>query len=74
MSFEVLSALSVNGFLCSQVPIERAIEIDAEVIMRNLVLENQVLLGTVNAGRDSFEEGVRDLDRLCSAFRPRFAP
>ncbi len=29
--------------------------------MHNLVLNNQVICGTVNAGRASFEEGVHDL-------------
>ena len=43
-------------------------EVDAEGIMGNLVLKNQVLLGTVNAGRDSFEEGVRDLGSFMERF------
>jgi threonine dehydrogenase-like Zn-dependent dehydrogenase len=70
ISFEVLSVLSVNGvFIFTGVPGVRApIEIDAEGIMRNLVLKNQVLCGTVNAGRASFEEGVRDL----ASFMQRF--
>jgi hypothetical protein len=29
--------------------------------MRNLVLKNQVVFGTVNAGRDSFENSIRDV-------------
>ena len=29
--------------------------------MRNMVLKNQVLLGTVNAGRDAFENAIKDL-------------
>ena len=70
ISFEVLSALSVNGiFMFTGVPgLRGPIEIDAEGIMRNLVLKNQVLLGTVNAGRDSFEEGVRDLGSFMQRF------
>ena len=36
--------------------------------MRNLVLNNQVICGTVNAGRASFEEGVEDL----ASFMRRF--
>ena len=53
-------------------------EVDAEGIMRNLVLKNEVLLGTVNAGRDSFKEGVRDLgsfmERLPAAVRALHSP
>ena len=61
ISFDVLSVLGVNGvFIFTGVPGVRApIEIDAERIMRNLVLNNQVICGTVNAGRASFEEGVQ---------------
>ena len=38
-----------------------AISIDADVIMRNLVLKNQAVVGTVNADRDAFEGAIRDL-------------
>jgi threonine dehydrogenase-like Zn-dependent dehydrogenase len=70
ISFDVLSVLGVNGvFIFTGVPGLRApIEIDAERIMRNLVLNNQVICGTVNAGRPFFEEGVRDL----ASFMRRF--
>jgi hypothetical protein len=36
--------------------------------MRNVVLNNQVICGTVNAGRPSFEEGVRDLESFMRRF------
>jgi glucose 1-dehydrogenase len=36
--------------------------------MRNMVLKNQVLLGTVNAGPEAFASALRDLD----AFRQRW--
>ena len=70
VSFEVLSVLGVNGvFIFTGVPGVRApVGIDAERIMRNLVLNNQVLCGTVNAGRASFEEGVRDLGSFMQRF------
>jgi len=70
VSFEVLSVLGVNGvFILTGVPGVRApIELDAERVMRNLVLNNQVICGTVNAGRAAFEEGVQDL----AAFIKRF--
>jgi len=70
LSFDVLSVLGVNGvFIFTGVPGVRApIGIDAERIMRNLVLNNQVLCGTVNAGRASFEEGVQDLESFMRRF------
>jgi hypothetical protein len=57
ISFELLNVLWVNGiFIFTDVPGLRApIEIDAEQIMRNLVFKTQVICGTVNAGRASFE-------------------
>ncbi len=55
--------LGVTGvFLFTGVPgVKAPIEIDAERIMHNLVLNNQVICGTVNAGRASFQVGVQDL-------------
>jgi threonine dehydrogenase-like Zn-dependent dehydrogenase len=63
VSFDVMSVLGNSGiFVFTGVPGRKApIELDAELIMRNIVLNNQVVLGTVNAGRASFEEAVRDL-------------
>lgn len=37
------------------------IALDAEFIMRNMVLKNQVLVGSVNAGRDAFDNAIHDL-------------
>jgi threonine dehydrogenase-like Zn-dependent dehydrogenase len=63
LSFEVLTQIGPNAaFVFTGVPGLRAkAEVDTDLIMRNMVLKNQVLLGTVNAGRDAFEAGVRDL-------------
>ena len=70
VSFELLAVLGVNGvFILTGVPALRApIEVDAERIMRNVVLNNQVICGTVNAGRPSFEEGVQDLTSFMQRF------
>ncbi len=70
VAFDALSVLGVNGvFLATGVPaIGEPIEISAQQIMRNLVLNNQVMCGTVNAGRASFEDGLQDL----ASFMQRF--
>ena len=70
ISFDVMSVLGVNGiFIFTGVPgIKAPIEIEAELIMRNLVLNNQVICGTVNAGRSAFEEGVHDLMSFMERF------
>lgn len=62
-AFEVLKVLGPNGiFVFTGVPRgEKPVEFDTERIMYNLVLKNQVVLGTVNAGPQAFDNAVRDL-------------
>ena len=38
------------------------VESDPASLMRNMVLKNQLLLGTVNAGPEDFAAAVRDLE------------
>jgi threonine dehydrogenase-like Zn-dependent dehydrogenase len=63
LSFEASRALGVNGvFIFTGVPGRKApIEVDTDLIMRDMVLKNQIIYGTVNAGRDAFEAAIRDL-------------
>ncbi|MGE3109366.1 MAG: glucose 1-dehydrogenase [Phycisphaerales bacterium] len=63
LSFEVLKQMGPNAaFVFTGVPgLRGPAEVDTDQIMRNLVLKNQVLLGTVNAGMDAFEAALRDL-------------
>jgi len=63
LAFQALPVLGVNGvFILTGVPAQkRPIEVDADQVMRDLVLKNQLVYGTVNAGRDAFEAGVADL-------------
>lgn len=63
IAFTAMEILGVNGvFILTGVPGRKGpIEIDADRIMRNLVLKNQLVYGTVNAGRDAFEAAVSDL-------------
>lgn len=66
VAFHALAALGVNGvFVFTGVPGRKGpIELDADVLMRKLVLENQLVFGTVNAGADAFEAAVGDLARF----------
>ena len=61
--FQALEALGHNGVLVlTGLPGgRRPLEIDAAALMRNLVLRNQVVLGTINAGPEAFEAAIRDL-------------
>ncbi|MDX6269811.1 MAG: glucose 1-dehydrogenase [Acidobacteriota bacterium] len=64
LAFEVMKYLDTNGvFVFTGVPGRKApVEVDTDLLMRNLVLRNQLAFGTVNAGRDSFEAAIRDLE------------
>jgi glucose 1-dehydrogenase len=63
LSFEMMKYLGTNGiFIFTGVPGRKGpIEVDTDLMMRNLVLKNQVIFGTVNAGRDAFENSIRDV-------------
>lgn len=63
VAFEAMRVLGTNGiFAFTGVPGRRGpIAIDTDLLMRNLVLKNQVVLGTVNAGREVFEAAIADL-------------
>jgi len=63
LSFEAMKVLGTNGiFVFTGVPGRKApIEVDTDLIMRNLVLKNQVVFGTVNAGPRAFGLAIEDL-------------
>jgi threonine dehydrogenase-like Zn-dependent dehydrogenase len=63
VSFEMLKVIGSNAiFVFTGVPgRKKPIEVDTDLIMRDLVLKNQVVFGTVNAGRETFEDAIRDL-------------
>jgi glucose 1-dehydrogenase len=62
-AFEVLPYLGSNGiFVFTGVPGKgQEVDLDTGIIMKNLVLKNQIVLGTVNAGFDAFQAAIRDL-------------
>ena len=55
--------LGTNGVcILTGVPGRKApAAMDTDALMRNLVLKNQVVYGTVNAGADAYEAAIRDL-------------
>ena len=63
VSFELMELLGTNGvFIFTGVPGRKApIELDADLLMRKLVLKNQIVYGTVNANREAFEAAITDL-------------
>ena len=63
-------ALAANGaFILTGIPAPRpAIDFDASGLMRDFVLQNQLMFGTVNAGRKSYEAAVRMLEQFLLLF------
>ena len=63
VSFEVMKILGLNGvFVFTGIPAHKpAIPIEADSLMRQMVLMNQAIIGTVNADRAAFENAIRDL-------------
>jgi glucose 1-dehydrogenase len=70
LSFEMLKYLGTNGiFVFTGVPGRKApIQVDTDLLMRDLVLRNQVVFGSVNAGKNSYLKAIEDL----GTFRKRW--
>ncbi len=65
LEFNLLEALAVNGaYVVTGIPGgDRPLKIPGAELIRELVLDNQVMLGSVNAARGHFQIGVRDLEQ-----------
>jgi threonine dehydrogenase-like Zn-dependent dehydrogenase len=63
VTFDLLRVLGTNGILVmTGVPGHKGpAPIDTDGLMRNMVLRNQLILGTVNAGKDAFRAAIGDL-------------
>lgn len=63
LEFELIDALATNGvYAITGIPAgDRPISVSGAALMRQLVLRNQVVLGSVNASRDHFQLAVDDL-------------
>lgn len=63
ITFDVLKILGLNGvFVFTGIPPHKpAIPVEADILMRDMVLKNQVVVGTVNADRPAFQNAIRDL-------------
>lgn len=70
LAFAALETLGINGvFILTGVPGQKPpIEVDTDMIMRNLVLRNQLLFGTVNAGRSAYEAAIHQLEQFMTLF------
>lgn len=68
--FDAMQTLAKNGVLVlsSVTGGDRRLEIPADKINLDFVLGNKVMVGTVNANREHFESGVRDLVHAETAY------
>jgi threonine dehydrogenase-like Zn-dependent dehydrogenase len=65
VEFDLLGALGINGvYVLTGIPGgDRPLQIDGASLMRQLVLRNQVMIGSVNASRKHFQMAVEDLGK-----------
>lgn len=63
LDFDLIKTLGYNGiYVLTGVPgDERPLNVDGAAIMRQLVLKNQVILGSVNASFENFSQAIKDL-------------
>ena len=63
LEFNLLDALAPNGvYVLTGIPGgERPLEVPGAELIRQLVLDNQVMVGSVNAARDHFQMAIDDL-------------
>jgi threonine dehydrogenase-like Zn-dependent dehydrogenase len=65
LEFNLLDALARNGvYVLTGIPDgDHPLQIDAPELVRQLVLDNQVMLGSVNAARGHFQMAIDDLSQ-----------
>ena len=70
VAFGAMNALAPNGVcVFSGLPMgDKPTTVNLDGVMRNLVLENQMIMGTVNASRAAFEAAVRYLGQFMTLF------
>ena len=64
LDFELIDLLGINGvYVLTGVPgDDHPLNVDAGRLMRQLVLKNQIVFGSVNAGKEHFKQAVIDLE------------
>ncbi len=70
VAFAALGALGPNGlFIFTGIPAHGGPrQVDTDTLMRDVVLKNQVLVGTVNASRSAYELALRELEQAMLLF------
>ncbi|MEO6150310.1 MAG: zinc-binding dehydrogenase, partial [Mucilaginibacter sp.] len=65
LGFELIDALGINGvYVMTGIPSEgKPVCFPGSETMAQMVLKNQIILGSVNASTKHFEMGIKDLER-----------
>lgn len=68
LDFSLIEALGTNGgYVLTGVPMEGSpFEVSGSQIMKQIVLKNQVILGSVNAGKKHWDMAIKDLEKANS--------
>lgn len=63
LDFDLIDLLGINGvFVLTGVPgDQRLVDVDGAKLMRQMVLNNQAMVGSVNASVEHFKRGIQDL-------------
>lgn len=71
LDFDLIKLLGYNGiYVLTGVPgDERPLNVDGAGLMRQLVLKNQIILGSVNAGIVHFHMAVKDLEEASNKWK-----
>jgi threonine dehydrogenase-like Zn-dependent dehydrogenase len=66
LAFDVMRVLGTNGvFIFTGVPGRKGpISVDTDLLMRDFVLKNQIIYGTVNAPKQAFADAISDLTQF----------
>ena len=70
LEFDLIDALGINGvYVLTGIPAgDRPVTMQPAYLMQQVVLKNQVLLGSVNAGYVHFQQGIADLEAAHTRF------
>jgi threonine dehydrogenase-like Zn-dependent dehydrogenase len=70
LEFELIDALGINGiYVLTGIPSgKRPLNIVGAPLLLQMVLKNQVMMGSVNAGLDDFHTGIRELEEAYQKF------
>ena len=70
LEFDLIDALGINGvYVLTGIPSgDRPVTMQPAHLMQQLVLKNQVILGSVNAGYEHFRQGIVDLEAASRQF------